>query len=307
MNRPSRAHQLQNRAFLADLEHSGNVRETCRRLSLHRATMTRRRARDPGFAARWDAALAVAHARLAGTPAAKADAANPIRPIRTASGKLQLRRMGKGRLTRATEQSFLFALSATCNVRLSAAAAGFSHSAFYHRAKTSPAFAREMRMALELGHERLEMALLAEFDPTSAEDDAWRSNAPPPIPSMRADQAIDLLKLHHRTVQLQLEAPYGKRRARETNEQWRQRRAAEYFARRDRDQDAARVALATYYAAAGKGAEALEHAPPWLPMLEQVRGLCAAGKMPNEAEVAAMVERLRVAREGGWSLPGAPE
>lgn len=303
-HRPSRAYQLQNRAFLADLETTGNVRETCRRLAIHRATMTKRRARDPGFAARWDAALAIAHARLAAPAATDAAASNPVRPVRTASGRLQLRRQPKGRLTRAAEQSFLFALSATCNVRLSAAAAGFSHSAFYYRARTNAAFAREMQMALALGYERLEMALLAEYDPTSGEDDAWRSNEPPPIPMMTTDQAIGLLHLHYRTVELQLEAPYGKRRASETNEQWRARRSAAYFSRRDRDEAAARVALATYHAAAGPDSP-LEHAPPWLPMIEQVRGWQMLGTMPTADTVAATAERMRAARAGGWALPEA--
>lgn len=83
-------------------------------------------------------------------------------------------------MTREHEQAFLAALSATANVRLSAAAAGFSHSAFCHRARSRPAFAREINMALRMGYDRIEMALLESTLPGSHADDAWRHNEPPP-------------------------------------------------------------------------------------------------------------------------------
>ena len=74
------------------------------------------------------------------------------------SGRLQLRLAPPGlddqsRPSRPSSR----ALSATANVRLSAAAAGFAASAFYHRRIAGArAFAREMRLALEMGYERLE-------------------------------------------------------------------------------------------------------------------------------------------------------
>lgn len=302
--RITRNQALQNRAFLADLETTGNVRETCRRLGIHRATMTKRRARDPGFATRWDAALAVAHARLAATKDAQGTADHPVRLMRTTKGRLQMRRQRPGRLTREGEQAFLFALTACANVRLAAAAAGFSHSAFYYRAKTSSAFKREMQLALELGYERLEMALLAESCPDSAEDDAWRSNAPPPIPPMTADQAMTLLQMHYRTTQLWAEAPYMKRRRGETGAEWSHRRAADYLAERRRQDDEARVARAAHEAFQGPPSP-FEPPPPWLPDLAQLTQWSSSTSQPGRCvpTVEEVSERLRIAAQGGWG-PG---
>ncbi len=300
----TRNQALQNRAFLADLETTGNVRETCRRLEIHRGTMTKRRARDPGFAARWDAALAVADARLSTTKDAEATADRDVRLIRTGKGRLQMRRQTPGRLTREGEQAFLSALSACANVRLAAAAAGFSHSAFYYRARTSPAFKREMQLALDLGYERLEMALLAESCPDSAQDDAWRHNAPPPIPPMTADQALHLLTMHYRTTQLWAEAPYMKQRRGETGAEWSHRRAADYLAERRRQDDQAKVARATYEAFQGPPSP-FEPPPPWLPDLAQVTDWSASTSRPctRVPRVEEVSERLRIAAQGGWG-PG---
>lgn len=219
-SRKPRFHRRQaheNQAFLAALRRTGNVREAARSLGFHRSTMVKRRNKDAAFAAEWDAALALAHARLnAGAPAERAE--GEPRVIRTGSGRLQLRRARGRRLDRAAEQAFLAALSATANVRLSAAAAGFSHSAFYARRRESPAFAREMRLALEMGYERIEMALLEAADPESYRDDAWRHNDPPPIPQMSAGEALQLLHLHQKEVRLQAEPPHIKRRRGESRE-----------------------------------------------------------------------------------------
>ncbi|MFN1208532.1 hypothetical protein ACKXGD_16360, partial [Enterococcus lactis] len=92
----------------------------------------------------WDAALALAHARLnnAQQPGESGTGVAEAAPhlTRLANGRLQLRAPTRRRLTREHEQAFLAALSATANVRLSAAAAGFSHSAFYQLRNYNPAF-----------------------------------------------------------------------------------------------------------------------------------------------------------------------
>jgi Bacterial regulatory protein, Fis family len=65
MGRPFNRRQAQeNDAFLAALRRTGNAREAARTLGLRRPTMIRRRNCDAAFAAEWDAALALAHARL---------------------------------------------------------------------------------------------------------------------------------------------------------------------------------------------------------------------------------------------------
>ena len=217
MARPfTRAQALQNQAFLNALRRTGNARLSARELGVHRATFTKRRASHPAFAAEWDAALAIAHARLQNPPrngegddahhggrgSPQAQRSEEPQLTRRANGRLQLRTPTRRRLDRAAEQAFLAALSATANIRLSAKAAGFSHSAFYQRRKHSPAFAREMRLALQMGYERLEMALIESYAVDSHADDAWRHNEPPPIPQMTANQALQLLYLHQKEVRL---------------------------------------------------------------------------------------------------------
>ena len=271
MARPFNRRQAhENDAFLAALRCTGNVREAARTLGLHRSTLIKRRNRDAAFAAEWHAALALAHARLnAGAqPAGKAESEPQV--IRTGSGRLQLRRAPRRRLDHKAEQAFLAALSATANIRLSAAAAGFSHSAFYARRKQSPAFAREMRLALETGYERLEMALLEAADPESYRDDAWRHNDPPPLPQLSPGEALQLLYLHQKEVRLQAEPPHLKRRRGESGEAHSFRLGAMYEARQQRAREAFDIAEAERRAQ-GKPSPFGPQPPP-LPALDQVKG-----------------------------------
>jgi len=54
----TRRQSLQNARFIAALRRTGNARLAASQLGVHRATYTKRRARNPAFAAVWDAALA---------------------------------------------------------------------------------------------------------------------------------------------------------------------------------------------------------------------------------------------------------
>jgi hypothetical protein len=266
MPRPfTRTQALQNAAFLDALARTGNAREAARAIGTHRATFTKRRAKHPPFAAEWAAALALAHAALH-----RGEGGAPGRVVRTANGRCQLRRTLPSSLTRTHEQRFLAALSASANVRLSAAAAGFSHSAFYIRARDNPAFAREWRLALAQGYEAVEMALLAGWQEESHRDDAWRHNDPPPVPPMTANQALQLLYLHQKAYLDQDQPPHLKRRRGEPRDAWHYRLAGMYRAGQERDRQAFRVAEAQRLA---RG-----EAPYWggdepvLPDLAQVGG-----------------------------------
>lgn len=220
MARPlTRKQALENRAFLKALSRTGNVRLSAREVGLAYSTMQHRRKHHPVFATKWDAAIAAAHAALheGGPQRPSVARRHPSDRARVASethrtkggetviiqnrdGTLQIRRAQPGKLTRECEQAFLAALSATCNVRLSAAAAGAAEAAFYRRRRRHAGFAREWQLALEAGYERLEMALMESFTPWSFEDDAWRHNEPPAIPQMTAAQALQLLHLHDKTA-----------------------------------------------------------------------------------------------------------
>jgi hypothetical protein len=184
MARPfTRAQALENARFLERLALSGNARLAAREVGRAHTSFYHRRRRDAAFAQRWDAAVAAAHARFhlaggkrgpepdgAAAPAASLGEAvrRPLRTrggepivVRTRSGKLQLRPAHPNKLTRAAEQVFLAALSATANIRLSAAAAGASTRAFDRRRRRNPAFAQRARRALEMGYDRLELAAMA--------------------------------------------------------------------------------------------------------------------------------------------------
>jgi hypothetical protein len=318
MPRPlSRTQQLENAAFLRLLRTTGNVRAKCEALGRHRALFTRRRAKHPAFAAEWDAALAIAHANLqnpplqgegdhdakrrggGGAPLGKSPAHEPDPHLhRTPGGRYQLRRAGKRRrLTRVAEQAFLAALSATANIRLSAAAAGFSHSAFYLRAKAHPGFAREMRIALQMGYDRIEMALLESTLPESHHDDAWRHNDPPPIPPMTANQALQLLYLHQKEARLQSEPAHIKRRRGESVEAHSFRLSAMYKAHLARQRELFDIAEAARRARGEPWLFGPEHLPerPALPDLAQVTGWSKA-KADKEAY------HPDVALFGGWRL-----
>ena len=311
MPRPlSRAQQLENAAFLRLLRTTGNVRATCEALGRHRALFTRRRAKHPAFAADWDAALAIAHATLkspspSGEGLGRGSEAKP-KPTnepdphlhRTPGGRYQLRRAGKRRrLTRTAEQAFLAALSATANIRLSAAAAGFSHSAFYLRARAHPGFAREMRMALQMGYDRIELALIESTLVESHHDDAWRHNDPPPIPPMTANQALQLLYLHQKEARLLAELAHIKRRRGESADAHSFRLSAMYQAHLARQRERFDIAEAARRARGEPWLFGPEHLPerPVLPDLAQVTGWSGA-KGDREAY------HPDVALFGGWRL-----
>jgi hypothetical protein len=158
--------------------------------------------------------------------------------VRRYDGKLQMRRAQAAKLTRECEQAFLAALSATANVTLSAAGAGASPRAFYRRKRQNPGFAREMRLALEMGYSRLEAALLESSLPGAYEHDEWRSNDPPAIPPMTANQALQLMYLHQKEARLIAEQWPFKRRRGESREAYSERLAlvAEERGRRAREE-----------------------------------------------------------------------
>jgi hypothetical protein len=232
------AQAQQNRAFLKLLARTGNVRLACREAGLKYGTMQDRRRKHRSFAARWDAALAVAQARLArGDPSTIRSAANGPPPhcsamersdlfrtvggeaviVRLKDGTVQVRRAQPGKLTREAEQAFLAAVSATCNIRLAAAAVGAAEATFFRRRRKDAAFAREMRMALEEGYLALETALLESGLAGSREHDDWRHNDPPATPPMTANQALQLMYLHQKEARLTAE-PWWLRRRRGESE-----------------------------------------------------------------------------------------
>jgi len=310
----TRAQALENRAFLNELRRTGNVRLACRDAGLKYGTMQHRRKRHPAFAAMWDAALVHAQARLnakARKPkrsrhtSEPSEARVPFRTrggeavvVRLRNGRLQVRRAQPGKLTPQAEQAFLAALSATANVTLSAAAVGASPRAFYRRMKQSRAFARERRLALKRGYDRLEMALLESLAPASHEHDEWRSNDPPAIPPMSVNQALQAMYLHQKEARLTAEPDYLKRRRGESREAHSERLAAMAEERDRLAREEFEIAEAERWAAGlpawGPAGEEVR-SRLGLPDLSQVSGWSRADpeKEPHDPERALF---------GGWRL-----
>lgn len=148
-------------------------------------------------------------------------------------------------------------------------------------------------MALEMGYERIEMALIASFDPASCRDDAWRSNDPPPVPPMTAGQALQLLYLHQKEARLWGERADRRRRRGEATDAYCARLGRKWRAEKAWDREGYEVARAL--SEGGEAPERLEHARPALPALEQVTGW-------SEADPAKPPHHPDRALFGGWRL-----
>ena len=284
----TRNQQLQHRAFLKALARTGNAKLAAAAIGISDATLHGRRKRYPPFAQSWEATLAAAKARLhrrggaqgAAGPAGRAAGGEPVITL-LANGRLQVRAARRGSLTKATEQAFLASLSVTANISLSAAAAGASVAAFTRRRRRDPGFAREMRLALAAGCQRLEEALIAGFLPDSHTDDAWRHNDPPEMPAMTPTQALQLLYLQQKKVMLRAEAAMPARRRGDPPGAANARRHDAY-AVRVKQQAEDNVIAGLNRMAAQLGLSPHEE-PPQLPDLDQVTGWSGAdpAKQPH--------------------------
>ena len=286
----------QNRAFLDALRRTGNVSLAARQAGLNRSTLRGRRRRSAAFAAGWEAALLASNAALRlGGGARPAQAAGlrtkggEIVVGRTRGGRLQLRRSPPGRMTEAGELFFFRALAASANVRLSAAATGFTHSAFYQKKKKRPAFASEMKISLTIGYDRLEGAAIERtLQALNGPDEAWLADliADNPLPLFTFDQAFQILCLHRNAVRLDGERRPGRPARVEPS-------LPAALAAIGRNLDA--VERAARYEATGSWRHAREQAPPRLPPLHLVTGW-------SRADPAKVKHNPGLALFGGWRI-----
>jgi hypothetical protein len=219
--------------------------------------------------------------------------------VRSQNGKLQLRLAHPDKLTKTAEQTFLLALSASANVRLSAAAAGACEAAFYRRRRQDKAFAREWRLALVQGWERLQWAAMAAAAPGSGDYDRWTREEAPALPPMGAGEAMQLLYLHQKSVKLGTGEAYRRRRRGEPWETYTARVRAMWEEGKARGAEDAALAeaagaRAARYAASGSWRLSSEAEPLPLPPLELVTGWSrASGRAPHHPGVALF---------GGWRI-----
>jgi len=330
MSRPfTRRQAAENARFLDALRRTGNARLAARSLGVHRATYTKRRSRCAAFAADWDSACAAAHASFhlsGGTRAPERtgrrsrdsdgdcgwDAPRSLRTrggepqvVRLANGRLQLRLAPPGRMTKAAQQLFFASLSASANVRLSAAAAGFAHSSFYHLRRSSPPFAREMRLSLRIGYERLECSAIASAAPESWADDAWRDSDPPRLVPMSFGQTFQLLALHEKSVRQGWDLPHKRKRRGESWETYTERLRAMWTVQQDRTREQDALRRAALYEKSGSWRFEDEAPQPPLPPLEFATGRLDSAWKDRSWSKGAKVEIVHnpdLALFGGWRL-----
>ncbi len=113
------------------------------------------------------------------------------------TGRAQRVKTGGAQWSEEAEVAFFDHLAASCNVRASAAAVGFTTFTVYRQRRMRPAFAEKWKAALEQGYARLEMALV---EAANASIDGVEFDAERPIPKMTVEQAMNVLRAHRHEV-----------------------------------------------------------------------------------------------------------
>lgn len=115
------------------------------------------------------------------------------------SGPVQRRRAKPVSWTAAKRKAFLTELAHSCNVTRAHKAAEMCNGSAYSVRQRDAEFARQWQAALEIGYERLEMALarralevLGELELDEREE---------PVEKMTVAQAIEVMNMHRRSVQ----------------------------------------------------------------------------------------------------------
>lgn len=119
----------------------------------------------------------------------------PARPV-------QRRKPRVNGWTMARRKTFLEELAASCNVWRAAAAAGMLPGSVYRLRKREPQFAEQWQAALELGYERLEMALLRRaIEAVEGLTPGADEEAKQPVEKMTVAEAMALLRQHRASVE----------------------------------------------------------------------------------------------------------
>ena len=214
------------KAFLKALGETGNQTLAAERAKVSRGWVTLHRGRDAGFDAAVRAAVAAARERLltdphparpADTPPSPAcgrGASNSPRagwrfvmgeemvvrgtrcgPRGSAGRRVQIGRARLKQWTARTEERFLAALAATCNVKMACAEVGLTQASAYNHRNRWAAFAAAWDAVVERSEVELEAAQIE-----CARCVLEGMPVPPdnPIREMTASEAIYLLEMFHR-------------------------------------------------------------------------------------------------------------
>jgi hypothetical protein len=125
-------------------------------------------------------------------------------------------------------------------------------------------------------------------------DDWWREGEPAPVPTMSADQALQLLHLHQKGVELGWDMPHRRKRRGEPWETYTERLRAMWVLEKRREGEDEALRRAARFEASGDWRFAAEAPPPPLPPLELVTGWSnASGRPGHHPEVGLF---------GGWRI-----
>ena len=149
-----------------------------------------------------------------------------------------------------------------------------------------------------MGYELLECALLQAGTADSGEHDLWRRNDPPPLPPLTADQALQTLAHHRKSVELGWDMPHRRRRRGEPWETYTARLRAMWLHKEALEAEDGALARAAARAIAweerGRWRLADEPEPLPVPPLHLVTGWSkASGRAAHHPGVAMF---------GGWRI-----
>lgn len=115
------------------------------------------------------------------------------------NGALQCKKTKANGWTKARRNAFLEELAMSCNVRRAHVAAEMALGSAYRLRRRDALFAKQWQEALELGYERLEMALVRRA--LEAVDELTLDESKEPVEKMSVTQAITLLRQHRASVE----------------------------------------------------------------------------------------------------------
>ena len=199
--------------FLRALERTGEVRAAALDAGIDYSTAYARRRGHGAFASAWDAAL-VAHAgrvkvdeeaeiaairnapspshSFAAGPSLSREGRGADREEMTVSSG-QVKRIGKGRWSKAKEAVFFEELAATANARMAADAAGVSSSAVFARRLKNRLFAAKWDAVVRASKESIQLYLVEETKKTFDPDELDTGDV---APRVTIDQAIRIAQLN---------------------------------------------------------------------------------------------------------------
>ncbi|MFL6843582.1 MAG: hypothetical protein ACJ8ER_01720 [Allosphingosinicella sp.] len=187
--------QARREKFLEVLAQTGNRGLAAGAIGIEPRLMDQRRQYDVLLDRQWNEALEQCERRLAGIdgPYDEAAGESPLAIGRGPNGRLQLRRCGEKRWSRAVEDRFFATLAMCGNIRASARAVGFSDSCIAQRRRKYPDFARRFEETLDDAEIEIEFRVAAEIRSRDSGAGTGPDSAIEPGP-LDMDAAIRFLK-----------------------------------------------------------------------------------------------------------------